>query len=184
MGEEWKPCFGYEDCYAISNLGRLARTATYGRNPKSCWKIRAPAIKKGYRSFHMCKDGISKYRLAHLLVWQTFKGPIPDSLEVNHMNGDRDDPALTNLELMTRSENAAHSFRILGRANFNVPHLGSKNGCAKLTEADIPEIFRLAATGMYQWKIGELFGVSQPAIGMILRGEKWRHVSGAILNPN
>lgn len=179
--EQWKPCLGYEDCYAISDLGRLVRTATYGRNPKPCWKIRAPALKKGYRSFHMCRDGISQYRLAHVLVWTTFKGPVPEGLEINHKDGDRDHPALTNLELMTRGENAAHSFQVLGRANFNVPQLGSRNGSAKLTEKDIPEIFRLYAEGMYQWQIAERFGVSQPAIGMILRREKWRHVSVATL---
>jgi hypothetical protein len=179
MAEKWKPCAGYEDCYSISNLGRLARTATYGRNPKPCFKIRVPALKMGYRSYHMCKDGIKKYRLAHLLVWQSFKGPIPEGREVNHKNGNRDDPSLTNLELMTRSENAAHSFRVLKRANFNVPHHGSRNGSAKLTEQDIPEIFRLSAAGWFQWQIAEKFGVSQPAIGFILRGKSWRHVTGA-----
>lgn len=183
MSEEWKPCADYEDCYAISDLGRLARTATYGRNPKSCWKLRVPALKNGYRTYHMCKDGVRKYRLAHILVWTTFKGSIPDSIDVNHKDGDRDNPALTNLDLMTRSENCAHSFQILGRANFNVPHLGSKNGSSKLTEQDIPEIFRLSAAGWYQWQIAEHFRISQPAVGMILRGKKWRHVSDAIRNP-
>jgi len=181
MAEEWRPCAGYEDCYAISDLGRLARTATYGRNPKRCWKLRAPALKRGYRAYHMSKDGINEYRLAHILVWSTFKGPIPDGLEVNHMNGNRDDPALTNLELLTRSGNAAHSFRVLGRANFNVPQLGSRNGSARLTEKDIPEIFRLSATGLHQWQIAERFGVSQRTIGMVLSGETWRHISGATL---
>lgn len=181
MPEEWRPCAGYEDCYAISNLGRLARTATYGRNPKPCWKIRAPALKKGYRTYHMCKNGISKYRLAHLLVWRSFKGPIPDGLEVNHKNGNRDEPDLTNLELMTRPENATHSFLVLGRANFNVTQRGSKNGGSKLTESDIPEIFRLYSTGVNQRKIAEHFGVSKRNISKVLRGETWRHISGATL---
>ena len=181
MDEKWRPCAGYEDCYAISDLGRLARTATYGRKPKSCWKLRASALKKGYRTYHMCKDGISQYRLAHILVWLTFKGPIPNGFEINHKNGNRDDPALTNLEPLTRSQNAVHSFEVLGRANFNVTQLGSKNGSARLTEQDIPEIFRLSAAGLHQWQIAERFGVSQRTIGMVLRGETWRHISGAML---
>ncbi len=176
MGERWKPVVCYEKCYAISDRGRLARTATYGRNPKPCWKIRAPAFKKGYLSYHMCKDGIRKYRLAHIMVWEAFKGPIPKGLEVNHKNGDRANPSLKNLDLMTRPENAAHSFRELGRAKFNRPQHGSKNGSAKLTEADIPEIRRLAATGMFQWQIAERYGVSQPLIGMIVRRKIWQHL--------
>jgi hypothetical protein len=172
--ELWMPVVGYEDCYSISNRGRLARTATLGGKP--CWKIRAPSWANGYRRFHMCKNGVRKYRLAHLMVWKAFMGPIPEDLDVNHKNGNRDDASLENLELMTRSENCAHSFRVLGRKNFNVPHYGSKNGCSKLVEADIPEIFRLSAQGMYQWQIAKQFGVSQPMICMILRREKWQHV--------
>lgn len=179
MSERWKPVVGYEDCYSISDHGRLARTATYGTAPKPCWKIRAPAFKSGYLSYHMCKDGIRKYRLAHIMVWQAFKGPIPEGIQVNHKNGDRKNPSLTNLDLMTGSGNCAHSFRELGRANFNRPHYGSRNGSAKLTEADIPEIFRLSATGMYQWQIAERFGVSQPLIGMVLRRRIWRDLTYA-----
>jgi hypothetical protein len=48
-----------------------------------------------------------------------------------------------------------------------------------LTEADIPKIFALAAEGKFQWQIAEEFGVSQPAIGFILRGKTWRHASAA-----
>lgn len=174
MKEEWRPCAEYEDCYWISSYGTLARTATFSGRP--CWKIRAPAHKNGYRCYHMCKNGIRLYRFAHLLVWRSFNGQIPDGLEINHKDGDRDNPQLENLEAVTRSQNATHSFRVLGRANFNVSHYGSRNGSAKLTERDIPEIFRLYAKGMYQWQIAEQFGVSQPAIGFILRGKAWRHI--------
>jgi hypothetical protein len=177
--ERWKPVVGYEDCYSISDRGRLARTAGYGAAQTPCWKIRAAAFKNGYLSYHLCKDGIRKYRLAHVMVWEAFKGPIPKGREINHKNGNRRDPWLRNLELMTRSQNAAHSFSVLGRANFNRPQRGSKNGSAKLTEADIPKIFALAADGLYQWQIAEKFGVSQRAIGSVLLGTTWRHVSAA-----
>src|SRR5579872_5479667 len=179
MREVWKPCAGYETRYSISDHGRLARTSTYGG--RACWKLRVTALKKGYRVFHMCQDGVAKYRYAHLIVWITFKGPIPNGLEVNHKNGDRDDPTLKNLELLTKSENAAHSFRELNRQSNLVIKIGSTNGAAKLRETDIPEIFRLYAEGLFQWQIAERFKVSQTLISMILRRDKWSHVSGSIL---
>jgi hypothetical protein len=176
MLEQWKPVVGYEDCYSISDQGHLARTSTYGDNAKPCWKIRAPALKTGYRSYHMCKNGVRKYRLAHIMVWEAFKGPIPAGLEVNHENGDRDDPSLENLNLLTRSGNCAHSFRVLGRKNFNVPHRGSKHALAKLTETDIPTIFALSAGGHTQTQIAKTFGVSGVSIGCVLHRKTWRHV--------
>jgi hypothetical protein len=174
--ERWMPVVGYEECYAISDLGRLARTAGYGAAQTRCFKIRAPAYKNGYTCYHICKDGISKYRSAHIMVWEAFKGPIPEGKEINHIDSNRSHPALANLELMTRSENAAYAFRANGRKPANNPNPGSKNGSAKLTEDDIPTIFEMSRAGMYQYEIAEKFGVSQPAIGYILRGKHWRHV--------
>ena len=85
---------------------------------------------------------------------------------------------MTNLELMTRSENAAHSYRELGRRTNLIIKIGSTNGSAKLCERDIPEIFRLSAEGLFQWQIAERFKVSQRMICMVLRGDAWSHVSG------
>ena len=182
MVEQWKPVVGYDDCYSISDLGRMARTSTYGRDPRPCWKIRAPALKNGYRSFHMCKDGVRKYRLAHIMVWEAFKGPIPPGMDVNHKNGDRDNPSEENLDLMTRSENCAHSFRVLGRKNFNVTRHGSACSLAKLAESDIPKIFAMASIGLKQGQIAAAFGVSGVSIGNVLRRKTWRHIESGTAN--
>lgn len=178
MDGNWRPLVGYEECYAISDEGLCARTATYGRHPKPKWKLLAKRIKKksGYLTFHLCKDGKRVDALAHIMVWETFRGPVPPGLELNHKNSIRCDPRLDNLELMTRSENAAYAFTSNNRPAPNNPSPGSKNGSAKLTEADIPKIFEMHRNGMYQREIAKFFGVSQPLIGMIIRREKWRHV--------
>lgn len=177
--ERWLPVVGYEDCYQISDQGRLARVAGYGNAKTPCWKLRAPAFKNGYTCFHMCQDGIRKYRLAHIMVWEAFSGPIPDGKELNHKNGIRSDPSLSNLEVVTRSENVIHAFRKLGRKPSFKPHSGSQNGSAKLTETDIPKIFELRQRGMFQYQIAEMLGVSQPTIGNILRGKNWQHLRAA-----
>lgn len=54
--------------------------------------------------------------------------------------------------------------------------LGSINPAAKLTENDVPEIFRLKATGYTQEQIAKKYGVVFSTIGKVLRREKWAHV--------
>lgn len=175
MDERWKPVLGYEDCYAVSDRGRCARTSTYGG--KSKWKVIAGRHKRGYVTYHLCQDGQRKDPLAHRLVWEAFNGAIPEELEINHKNSVRDDNRLVNLELITRSGNCAYGFRMNDRPAPNNPSPGSKNGSAKLKETDIPKIFAMSRAGKYQYEIAKKFGVSQPAIGRILRGKGWKHVA-------
>jgi hypothetical protein len=175
MTELWKPILGYEDCYAVSDQGRVKRTANFGSRSKG---LLAPRPKKGgYITFHLCKDGIRKDPVAHRLVWEAFNGPVPAGMELNHLNGKTADNRLCNLEVCTKSQNMQHSFRVLGRPPPNNPNYGSKNGCAKLTEGDIPAIIALYRTGKFrQIDIGKMFGVSQRMISLITRREKWQHV--------
>lgn len=178
MMTEFRPVVGYEDCYVISDDGQVVRILTYGRNPKSRWKPCAHRVKKGgYVTFHLCKDGVRKDPLAHRLVWEAFCGPIPDGLEINHINCIRSDNRLGNLELMTKSENTAYAFSHNGRPPANNPSPGSKHGMAKLTESDIPIIRKLAADGATLVRIGTMFGVTPENIGAIVHGKIWRHVA-------
>lgn len=174
MSEVWKPIPGYEDCYAVSDRGRVKRIANFGSRSKG---LLAPRVKRGYVTYHLCKNGIRKDPSAHRLVWEAFNGAIPAGMEINHLNGKRTDNRLCNLEVCSKSQNLQHSFRVLKRPPPNNPNHGSKNGAAKLTEADIPKIFALYRAGVRQQDIGRQFGVSQRMISLIVRREKWQHVA-------
>lgn len=53
------------------------------------------------------KDGIikRKYKRLHRLVWETFNGPIVNNLTIDHIDCNRQNNNLSNLQLLTRAEN-------------------------------------------------------------------------------
>src|SRR3990167_10124201 len=101
---------------------------------------------------------------AHRIVWMLANGqPIPDGLEVNHRNGDGLDNRPENLEIVTGSQNVTHAIRVLGARRKSQP--GSRNSMAKITEEQAAQIKHLASLrSMPQWKIAEMFGISQQTV--------------------
>ena len=183
MREQWKPVYGYEDCYAVSDRGRVVRTTLTRVNITKHWRQLTPFTKRdGYVQFVLCKDKIRSDRHAHRLVWEAFKEPLKPGQQINHLNGKKADNRLSNLETCSRSENMLHAYRVLKIPAPNNPNFGSKNGCAKLNEQQVSEILALYATGKYfQKDLAKIFGVSQVAISLITRRANWQHVAAASL---
>lgn len=73
--------------------------------------------RKGYLFTNFYYEGSSHCHLAHTVVWMAFNGPIPDGYEVDHINNDRKDNRLDNLQLLTKSENNTKAYNS-GNRNF------------------------------------------------------------------
>ena len=55
----------------------------------------------------------SKYVASvHRVIWEAVNGPIPEGMQINHINGIKWDNRLANLELVTQSENTKHAYAI------------------------------------------------------------------------
>lgn len=112
--EVWRPIPGF-DGYTASNMGEV-QSKRFGRTM-------AKRIEPhGYLRVFL-NDRKSHY--VHRLVMLAFHGP--SELQVNHMNGVRNDNRLENLEYCTHSENQKHSFRELGRVHHMLGRLGADN---------------------------------------------------------
>lgn len=176
MQERWKAVPGFEELYEASDTGKLRRIATPTGKPKC--KVIAPHKKRnGYTDYWLYAGGLKKRISGHRLVWITFCGEIPKDLQINHKNGVRHDNRISNLELATRSWNAAHSYQVLKRPAPNYPSVGEKNGCAKLTADKVRAIRALYADrSLNQYQLARKFRVSQSAITLIVRRKKWAHL--------
>jgi hypothetical protein len=178
--ELWKPAFGFEDFYVVSNLGNAARIRNQGNARRPNWKqISTHPVHTGYVRFCFCIENHRKFCLAHRAVWEAFNGPIPKGMQINHKNGNKSDNRLSNLEVCTQSQNTIHSYRVLNTSPNINPNPGSRNGRAKLTESDIPSIRKMLKNGDSKSKIAAQFNVSPAMIWMIETGRNWRHVPAA-----
>ena len=96
------PILGYEELYWASNFGRI-KSLNYHRTGKE--KILRPEKTRGYLQVLLYKDRKRHMFRVHRIVWEAFNGPIPEGMEVNHVNECTWDNRLENLNLLTHKEN-------------------------------------------------------------------------------
>ena len=111
--EIFKDVIGYEGLYQVSNFGNvisLERFKTNGQKVPFKYKSQNDDG-QGYRIVNLWKNNKGKTLYAHRLVLESFIGNIPKDMQVNHINGIKQDNTLENLEIVTRSENIKHAFR-------------------------------------------------------------------------
>lgn len=102
--EVFKDIVGYEGLYRISNTGRV-KSLKYKKE-----KVLKSGINdKGYLKLNLLKDGEQKTKKIHQLVAMAFLGHIPcgHKIVVDHINNDKIDNSLDNLQLITNRENSS-----------------------------------------------------------------------------
>lgn len=105
--ETWRPINGYTN-YSVSDKGRVKNNKT--------GKILSPGFDtNGYRFVMLYKDGKGWHGFLHRLVATAFI-PNPNDLpEVNHIDGNKLNCSVSNLEWCTHAQNINHSIKTLGR---------------------------------------------------------------------
>ena len=167
--EIWREVPGYEGYYSVSSFGRVRRDKPY-RSTTTGLVLRAFDGGDGYLRVRLSKENVGSNHFVHVLVAAAFLGPKPRECEVRHGNGVRNDPRLSNLCYGTKSENYKDSV-LHGTAA-----RGSRQGLAKLTEEDIPNIRKLLHAGVSKSEVARRYEVHHSLIVRIGQGRIWAHI--------
>lgn len=168
--------------WEIDDEGRVWRVAmrsglkTGGSHVVPVARRRAEHDSGDYFMLRAVLDGRRVYGLAHRVVWQWSRGDIPDGLCLNHINGDKRDNRLSNLEVVTYSENIRHDFHNRGTRT----QRGEANNQARLTAEQVVEIRRRRAAGEQLLPIAADFGIAIQTVSKIARGNGRHDAAGPV----
>lgn len=165
--EVWKKIIGYEN-YEISNFGVIRTDKAYKKTDKS----------KIYYSVSLYCKNKSKHFYIHRLVAIHF---IPNPLNkpcVNHIDGDKSNNSINNLEWVTAKENNRHAWDI----GLKKPNFGESSKINKMPEykARIIKQAKQDSNGKRYWGLKELcikLNVSYGSACEISKGNNWKHIN-------
>lgn len=107
--EIWKPVLGYNNTYWVSSFGRVK---SLKKNKERM--LKAGIASNGYYTVALCKDGEQQTYTVHSLVANYFvDGKSPLKNFINHIDGNKLNNNVSNLEWCTNKENLNHAALVL-----------------------------------------------------------------------
>lgn len=145
--------------YSVTSEGKII--STYWKSPRFI----SQHVINGYPAVSLREKTFK----VHRLVAESFI-PNPDGLPcVNHLDGNKKNNTVQNLEWCSYSDNMTHAYS----NGLTVSKKGSSNGRSKLKEEDIEVIRRSNISGKI---VARSYGVSETVISKIRKGKRWSHV--------
>ena len=120
--EEWKDIRNYEGLYQGSSEGRIKSVDRIVR-AKSRWGgyrdmlFKGKPLKQflgdnGYLKVGLSKNGESTSKDVHKLIYEAFYGVVPDGMQVNHIDENKLNNCINNLNLLTPQDNTNYGTAI------------------------------------------------------------------------
>lgn len=126
----------------------------------------------GYYRLKIIMDSGDKVSMfIHRLVALTYLPNPENKEEVNHIDGDKLNNKLSNLEWVTKKENMLHAHKLKLRDN-----TGEGNPRKILSEEEVLEIYNKCYEGARVCDLAEEYAVSRPTISDIKAKRNWQHI--------
>lgn len=168
--EIWKDIPTYKGRYQVSSHGNVRSLPrlihckgrkAYQVDGRIMKQYTSPCCR--YKIVDLCKDGVRKHILVHILVARTFLNNDDTSLEVNHKDGNVLNNHISNLELVTHQQNIDHSVHEGLKHDY-----GEKHVHAKLTNLQAEMIRYRHQLGEKQKDLAVEYGVCKQTINCVI----------------
>lgn len=164
--EKWKPIVNYEGLYEISSFGRVK---SIKRNGTLGGIIKPQKTKHGYYAIYLSKNNIVGRYTAHRLTAQAFIQNKENKPYINHIDSNKLNNNVSNLEWCTAKENIQHASS-KGRLGKNC---GENQGNVKLTENDV---LNIRNSTLKNSELSIIYKVNRSAISKIINRTTWKHI--------
>jgi len=135
--EIWKDIPEYEGLYQASSLGNIRSIdrIIYDKNLKRSRNFKGKILKQnirndGYLFVNLSKNGINKVVKIHRIIAKTFIKNSNNYKCINHINGNKQDNNINNLEWCTYSHNIKEAYKLGLKKPISIK--GGKNKCSKI----------------------------------------------------
>lgn len=165
MKEEWKDIKGFEGAYMISNKGNVMSLPRHGTKVNVTILRKISMTHDGYAKVRLLYNGKDETHRVHRLVAEAFI-PNPEGKEtVNHIDGNKVNNNVCNLEWADRSEQLQHAYD----NGLRKPVHTNRKFTEEQAEAIRKEYVRQSKEhGTVA--LAKKYGVNNSTIGMIVRG--------------
>jgi hypothetical protein len=167
MQESWIKVKGFE-LYSVSDQGKI-------RNDKTGRILKGGLDKDGYPQLILCKNGSRVNRKVHRLVAEAFVLNPDNKPQVNHIDGNKQNNAASNLEFCTNQENQDHFWRYLNNEQSKANRSNSHKGKGLLSNnPNAKSVIRLEDGKVYKTikEAAEELNISYMHIGEACKGKR------------
>jgi hypothetical protein len=182
--ELWCPVVEWEGFYEVSSLGRVRscerrvmRSASARRGPSLVTiqsKIRRPTHggkQSPYPRVYLWREHIGVSKMVHHMVLEAFVGPKPPDAVANHIDGNKQNNRVSNLQWCSRSYNNVHAMDI-GLVQMR----GEAHFAHKYSTEQVRAIRHMAKDGMSLVAIAKHCEMPLGTVFNIVRRKTWKHL--------
>jgi hypothetical protein len=176
VSEEWRQIEGHNE-YEVSSLGRVRCKVerVYSKTPFPAGTVlKQVSSDNGYRRVHFRVNSCRQKLVAvHRLVAKAFIPNPENKPQVNHIDGDKGNNHVENLEWVTGSENVKHAIEMGLREDFHGEESRNVVYDRKLI-LKILDLFYLHILNSEE--ISKETGIHSAYINLVVRGKRWAEV--------